>query len=227
MPGYANWGNAFWQGANSGANMATKWVNAYDWGDRYKHGNEFKEGSAEAMDTYNKSMEAARAIQDEGQRQKAIQDAIETRNNTIYKLGMEHYGDKGVDVGNKFIAGQEAGDANINNSALRSYGREQFNANPSAFNTTGGKYNPYTGSYNNGSSAAQQIARLIYGAKSGMDDPNIQGMMATAGISLSPEGALNFTDEDGETVPINMQLLASRMVFAPQLYSSLQAYMNR
>lgn len=86
MPGYANWGNAFWQGANSGANMATKWVNAYDWGDRYKHGNAFKEGSAEAMDTYNKSMEQAKAIQDEGMRQQAIQDATELRDNTVLSL---------------------------------------------------------------------------------------------------------------------------------------------
>ena len=88
MPYYANAGEAFWNGANAGANMASKWVNAYDWGDKYRSNNAFKEGSAEAMSTYNKSIEDAKAIQDEGQRQKAIQDATELRNNTVRKLAL-------------------------------------------------------------------------------------------------------------------------------------------
>lgn len=210
MPGYANWGNAFWQGANSGANMATKWVNAYDWGDRYKHGNAFKEGSAEAMDTYNKSIEQAKAIQDEGMRQQAIQDATELRDNTVRKLALEHHGDKGVDVGNRFVQGGDASDQALSNKAYRTYTRRQFNQDPH-------------GAYGSGASTGSIIGDLMFSMSRGSDDPDIKGLMSTFGMT-NQNGALYMNDGDTDQ-PLNMQLLASRLNFFPALTSSYDAWM--
>lgn len=210
MPYYANAGEAFWNGANSGARMASQWVNAYDWGDKYQHGNEFKEGSKEAMDSYNKSMEQAKAIQDEGQRQKAIQDATELRDNTVRKLALEHYGDKGVDIGNKFIQGGDAADQAISNTAYRNYTRRQFNQDPH-------------GAYGSGANVGNIVGDLLTGMFKGSDDPDIQGLMQTFGMT-NQGGALYMNDGDTDQ-PLNMQLLASRLNFFPALTSSYDAWM--
>lgn len=210
MPYYANAGEAFWGGANSGARMASQWVNAYDWGDKYQHGNEFKEGSKEAMDSYNKSMEQAKAIQDEGQRQKAIQDATELRDNTVRKLALEHYGDNGVDVGNKFIQGGDAADQAISNTAYRNYTRRQFNQDPH-------------GAYGSGANVGNIVGDLLTGMFKGSDDPDIQGLMQTFGMT-NQGGALYMNDGDTDQ-PLNMQLLASRLNFFPALTSSYDAWM--
>lgn len=210
MPYYANAGEAFWNGANAGANMANKWVNAYDWGDKYRSNNAFKEGSAEAMSSYNKAIDDAKAIQDEGQRQKAIQDATELRNNTVRKLALEHYGSKGVDVGNRFVQGGEVSDQNISNTAYRTYARRQFNENPN-------------GAFGSGAGVGGVIGGILTGMFKGSDDENIKGMMETFGMS-NHDGALYMSDGDKDQ-PLNMQLLASRLNFFPAASSSYDAWM--
>ena len=212
MPYYANAGEAFWSGMNSGAKMASKWVDAYDWGDKYRHENAFKEGSANAMDTYNKSIKDAEGIQDEGQRQKAIQDATELRNNTLTKLAMEHQGYKGVDTANKFIAGGDASDEAVSNASYRDYTRRRFNEDPD-------------GAWGNGESVGSTIGGLMFGMSKGSDDPNVQGMMNTFGIT-NQGGALYMNDGDQDQ-PLNMQLLASRLNWFPALSDSYNAWLSQ
>ena len=212
MPYYANAGEAFWGGANSGAKMASKWVDAYDWGDKYRHESAFKEGSANAMDSYNKSMEQAKSIQDEGQRQKAIQDATELRNNTLTKLALEHQGYKGVDTANKFIAGTDASDEAVSNASYRDYTRGQFNANPH-------------GAWANGGSVGGIVADTIFGMSKNSDDPTIQGLMKTFGIT-NQGGALYMNDGDQDQ-PINMELLASRVNWFPELTQNYHNWLGQ
>lgn len=212
MPYYANAGEAFWGSANSGAKMASKWIDAYDWSDKYQHESAFKEGSANAMDAYNKSIKDAEGIQDEGQRQKAIQDATELRNNTLTKLALEHQGYKGVDTANKFIVGSDASDENVSNASWRDYTRNQFNQNPN-------------GAWGNGSSVGGVVADAIFGMSKNSDEPTIQGLMQTFGIT-NQGGALYMNDGD-QDLPINMQLLASRLNWFPALSDSYNAWMGQ
>lgn len=204
MPYYANAGEAFWNGANAGASMASKWIDAADWGNRFRHEREFKKGSAAAMDAYNKSMKDAEGIQDEGQRQKAIQDATELRNNTLTKLAMEHQGYKGVDTANKFIAGSDASDQGVNNAGYRAYARKLFNQNPNSF---GGI-----------------VADMIMGMSNNSDDPLVQGMMSNFGIT-NQGGALYMSDGDQDQ-PLNFQLMASRMNLFPTLSKTYNSWMG-
>lgn len=212
MPYYANAGEAFWGGANSGAKMASKWVDAYDWGDKYRHESAFKEGSANAMDSYNKSMEQAKSIQDEGQRQKAIQDATELRNNTLTKLALEHQGYKGVDTANKFIAGTDASDEAVSNTAYRNYTRKQFNENPD-------------GAWANGANVGNIVGRTIFGMGKGSDDPDVVGLMQNFNIT-NQGGALYMNDGDQDQ-PLNLQLLASRLNFFPTLTQDYHNWMGQ
>lgn len=212
MPYYANAGEAFWRGMNSGAKMASKWVDAYDWGDKYRHENAFKEGSVNAMDTYNKSMKDAESITDEGQKQKAIQDATELRNNTLTKLALEHQGYKGVDTANKFIAGSDASDEAVSNASYRDYTRSRFNEDPD-------------GAWANGASFGGTLGEIMFGMSKGSDDPNVKGLMSTFGIT-NQGGALYMNDGDQDQ-PLNMQLLASRLNFFPTLSQNYDAWMGQ
>lgn len=213
MPYYANAGEAFWGAANSGAKMASKWVDVYDWADKYQNEKAFKEGSANAMDAYNKSMKDAESIADEGQKQKAIQDATELRNNTLTKLALEHQGYKGVDTANKFVAGTDASDEAVSNASYRNYTRTQFNSNPN-------------GAWANGAGVGDIIGQTIWGMGKGSDDIDIVGLMKNFNISKNKDGALCMSDGD-QDLPLNMQLLASRLNFFPTLSQNYHNWMGQ
>ena len=153
MPYYANAGEAFWSGANAGANMASKWVSAFKYGDEYRSNKDFEEAARNTMDTYNKGYEEAKAIQDVSQREARMQELLKARNDGLNKAGL-HLGKEGGKVVQQYISNLDASDQNVNNETYRRNQRELYAENPRKYTVPRMGFSTTAGMYGNARSAA-------------------------------------------------------------------------
>lgn len=214
MPYYASAGEAFWSGANKGAQMASKWVDAYDWGNKYQNNEAFKKDAKTAIDTYNEGMKGLDSISDASAREKQRQALLTARNEQINASAAEHFGDKGAQIGNQYITNFEAGDKNVTNSSERMHNRDVFAINPDKYlyrSMPRMGFSSKSGVYGNGTSFANaagmtdaMIGAYMKSAAAGNDEDIVQSL-SPFGLSSS-NGGLFFGND-----PANMPQLMGRM----------------
>lgn len=209
MPYYANAGEAFWNGANAGANMASKWVSAFKYGDEYRSNKDFEEQARGALDTYSKGVEEAKAIQDVSQREARMQELLQARNDGINKAAL-NLGDRGGKVAAQYIGNLDAADQNVSNETLRRNQREIYADNPRKYTVPRMGFSSDTGMYGNNKAAAagagfgrQMVSAFMQNLKGGGDE-DIAAAVMPFGMT-NDQGALYFGND-----PADMPATAGR-----------------
>lgn len=133
MPYYANAGEAFWSGANAGANMASKWISAYKYGDEYQSNEAFKKDAKAINDTYNEGMKGLDSITDPTARAQKKQELLTNRVEGLTASAAQHYGDRGAKIASQYIAGLDAGDQSVTNTLRRDQKEKAYAVNPDKY----------------------------------------------------------------------------------------------
>ena len=201
MPYYANAGEAFWGGANSGASMASKWVSAFKYGDEYRSNKDFEEEAKGAMDAYNKGAEEAKAIEDVSQREARMQELLKTRNAQINRAAL-NLGSKGGKVASQYISNLDAADQNVSNETYRRNQRELYAENPRKYtNPTGAgstSWNPQTGFASNSPNTTTWNETAAFGQDLMSGNEMALKVGSPWGLNRKNDGGLYF-DIDGQS----------------------------
>lgn len=210
MPYYANAGEAFWNGANAGASMASKWVSAFKYGDEYRSNKDFEEQARNTMDTYNKGREEAKAITDVSQREARMQELLQARNDGLTKAGL-NLGERGGKAVQQYISTLDAADQNVSNETYRRNQREIYAENPRKYtvprmgftanvpgigNQLVGAYEAMNGPIGGGSSSWNETAAFGQDLMGGNEMAMKVG--ASFGLKRDANNALYF-DLDGQS----------------------------